>query len=522
MMENTVGELLKERAQKSPRDTALEFMGEFLTFRELDEYSDILAENFRKNGIGRGSMAGLWCANQTGWILVYFGLQKCGAATVLLNPECQAEELQKMLCHTDIEYLFCGEESKGRALAPVLEKINRAELPKLKEVIPVVDAVSSARELSHTGQQPSAEKDKTAFVSPTPKEISTILFTSGTSADPKGVMLSHFSIVNAAAAAVRVMGWSDMDKICVIVPLFHCFGLVSCLLAGLIAGSTLHLLPHYRTKKALEAISTARCTVINGVPTMFLAMAGCETIEDYDMTSLRSGIIAGSLVSPEEYCYICKKLKIRRLQMSYGQTETSAGVTFSKYWDSVQEKSDNAGYPIENTQICIRNGEIVVKGFGVMSGYYGRLAETEEVLGRDGWLHTGDMGYIDKKGCLHIKGRKNEIIVRGGENISPAEIEECLKKLRQIRQVKVVGIPHKVLQEEIAACVVMEEGFILDQDEIREYAGRHLAACKIPEYILEFPHFPLSSSGKIETGRLKEQVEEKINELKQKEKAAGR
>lgn len=557
MVECTVGELLKRRAKKTPGKTALEFKGKTVSWGEIDEYSDILAEDFRRMGIHKGTMAGLWCENQTGWILVYFALQKCGAAAVLMNPDCPSEELQRMLDYADIEYLFSGDQSKGRPLGPVLAGIQTEKLPKLKKIISVSKTIMPIQQKRiQRGDAPAEDcsvqpdiggisADTSASAAPadcslSPQELSSILFTSGTSSEPKGVMLSHFNLINDAAATARAMRWTARDKVCVIVPLFHCFGLVSCLLASLIAGSTLHLLPRYRTKEALEAVSRAHCTAVNGVPTMFLAMSHSRELQDYDTSSLRSGIIAGSMVSPEEYRFICQRLGIKKLQMSYGQTETCAGVTFSAFQDSIEEKCDNTGFPVPGTQICIwdrdgeqfiwdpdanenvRNaenrknteksiyGEIGVKGFGVMMGYYKRPKETAAVLGEDGWLLTGDMGFIDEKGRLHIEGRKNERIVRGGENISPAGIEECLKKMGQIRQVKVIGVPHRILQEEIAACIVMEEGYALDPDEIRKYAARHLAAYKVPEYILEFARFPMNASGKIETGRLKEQAAQKI------------
>ncbi len=530
----TIGDCFKERVHKTPDQVAVEFEGQKATWRELDALSDWLVLRFRFFGMKKGSRAAIWCGNCLQWVIVYLGLQKLGALTILINPGYQEEELYRVLAYAKIEYLFYGESFKEMVLPEVLGRIDLKENPLLKQAIPIElqDAVDFMVE--QAGKMTDADRELVRKVRKQvqPEDIACMLFTSGTTSSPKGVMLSHYSLINDAAATSRAMRWNSQDKVCVMVPLFHCFGMTSCLLSGIITGSSLYLMKHYRTVSALEAIQNAGCTVLNGVPSMFLAMIYNKAFEDYELGTLKSGIIAGSPVSPADYRKICEKLKIEHLQMSYGQTETSPGVSFSGYDFSIEEKCDNAGTAIPGIELCIWesdgtqhmyssaqlqgetafgspcgiHGEIGVRGFPVMSHYYDRPEETKRTLQEDGWLHTGDTGYLDEKRQLHIEGRLKDMIIRGGENISPVEIEECIKEMPQVRDVKVVGVPQKVLLEEIAAAVVLKPGCELLEEQIRAYVREHLAHYKVPKYVAFYEKLPMNASGKIRSGELKEQL----------------
>lgn len=522
----TIGDCFEERVQKTPEQVAVEFEGQKATWRELDELSDWLVLRFRFFGMKKGSRAAIWCGNCLQWVIVYLGLQKLGALTILINPGYQEEELYRVLAYAKIEYLFYGESFKEMVLPEVLERIDLKENPLLKQVIPIelqdaVDfMVEQAGKMTETDREAVREMRKQVE----PKDVACMLFTSGTTSSPKGVMLTHYSLVNDAIATSRAMHWNSRDKICVMVPLFHCFGMTSCLLSGLVTGCSLYLMKYYRTINALEAIQNAGCTVLNGVPSMFLAMIHNRAFEDYHLESLQSGIIAGAPIRPEDYKRICEKLQMEHLQMSYGQTETSPGVSFSGYDLSIEEKCDNAGTPIAGVELCIWDargvqyiypdpgtscyihGEIGVRGFPVMSHYYDKPEETRQILQEDGWLHTRDQGYLDENGQLHVEGRIGEMIIRGGENISPVEIEECILGMPQVREVKVIGVPQKVLFEEIAAAVVLNPGCELGAEQIREHARRHLAHYKVPKYVAFYEQLPMNASGKVKSGELKAQL----------------
>lgn len=563
LLHKTIGECFAERVRMSGDKVAIEFEGDSMTWNELDLLSDWLVMRFDFLGIRRGTRAAIWCGNNLQWVIVYLGLQKIGATAVLINPGYLADELHKIISYANVEYLFYGEEFKGADLTAILESVDLATTPCLRQTIPIelqdaVDfMVEGAKNLT-TGEMARIEELKAL---PREEDIACMLFTSGTTALPKGVLLTHHSLVNDSALSAKAMHWDETDKICVMVPLFHCFGMTSCLLGGVMSGCALYLMKYYRTIDALEGIQNHGCTVLNGVPSMFLAMVHNHRFDDFDLSSLKSGIIAGSPLSAADYRLICEKLHLEKLQMSYGQTETAPGVSFSEYDETIEEKCDNAGFIIPFIEVCVwsadgtqniyycdvqkpdgrtmtgftqkpgdrvhcgyvssmgdkrtaictqgeffATGEIGVRGFNVMQGYYEKPDATEEALTEDGWLRTGDLGYVDDNGRIHIGGRIKEMIIRGGENISPVEIEECIRAMPGVKDVKVVGVPQAVLQEEIAACVVPVKGERPSAEEIQKHCMQNLASYKVPRYIDYFEELPVNSSNKVKLGELKERM----------------
>jgi len=528
--ELTIGDAFARRVEKTPDAVAVEFENEKVTWAELDLLSDWLVKRFDFLGIRQGSRCALWCGNHLQWIIVYIGLQKIGATAILVNPGYLASELYKVLAYAQIEYLFYGETFKDRDLNAILEELDLLEHPYLKQTIPIEleDAISFMVEGAKRLTEADYERIRQLKAIPKPKDVACMLFTSGTTAEPKGVLLTHYNLINCAKATTAAMHWDETDKTCVMVPLFHCFGMTSCLLGAIVAGNTLYVMKYYRTADALDAIQNHGCTVLNGVPSMFLAMIYNHDFDKYDLSRLKNGIIAGSSISVGEYKKICEKLKISHLQMSYGQTETSPGVSFSRYEETVEEKGDNAGFIVpyldagildsEGTiHVCVENGtpiqinespvgEILIRGFLVMKEYYKRPEATAGVLDADGWLKTGDRGFFDEQGHLHVLGRMKDIIIRGGENISPGEIEECILELPEVKQVKVVGVPHPILQEEIAAVIVLKSGCSVKSEDIRSYVASKLAPYKVPEYYAFYDAIPMTTSGKIAIGELKKEM----------------
>ena len=519
----TIGECLEERVKKTPDGVAVCFQDETITWKELDELSDWLVLRFHSFGMQKGSRAAIWCANCLQWVIVYMGLQKIGALAVLMNPGYLEEEAHQILSYAEVEYLFYGEQYKDLMIPEILGRIDLRENPLLKQTIPIEahEAIVFMQENAARMTETDRKLIRELRAKVSPGDLSSMIFTSGTTALPKGVLLTHSNLTRDAMATVEAMHWNEQDKICVTVSLFHSFGMTSCLIGGLITGHCICLMKNYRTINALETIEKHGCTVLNGVPSMFLAMVHNKDLPNYDIHTLKSGILAGSSIGPEEYRLICEKLSFEKLQMSYGQTETSPGVTFSHYEDTIEDKCDNVGYLIDDIESCIWDesgkqyiitdgegigvrGELGIRGFVVMKGYYNMPEATAKAIQEDGWLHTGDIAYFDEKLRLHIVGRAKDMIIRGGENIGPAEIEDCIRELEEVKDVKVVGVPHPVLQEEVGAVVVLHHGCSLSQTTIKEHVKAHLAGYKIPAHVAFREELPVNSSGKIKTGQLRE------------------
>lgn len=527
LISKTIGYCLKERAEKTPDVIGLGYRDYSYSWREIDEISDFLAVDYLNYGIKKGTLVGIWSVNTPNWVFAYFALVKIGAIAILINTCYKETELEEILRYSEVEYIFYGNGIKDLNYKNILDKIHISNLPKLKETFPLEknDDIKWYMRSDYLSNMPINDYKKLiqAKYEVEVNDVTSILFTSGTTRFPKGVLLTHHNLVNNSLAISRKMAWGEEDKICVAVRLFHCFGITAGILAALHSGSCIHLIKYYKTCEVLSEIEKYKCTVLNGVPTMFMALARNSTLKDHDITSIKSGIIAGSAIHPKEYLNICKILNLKYLQPSYGQTETSPCITIASLTDSIEKKAYSVGKCIDNVEVKIWNckenreakenelGEILTKGYHVMKGYYNMPLETDEVIDSTGWLHTGDFGFVDKDGYLYVKGRIKEIIIRGGENISPVEIEYYIKKLPSIEEVKVIGIEAEVLQEEIVACVVPKKNHEVSEEEVQAIVSEYLTAYKVPKYVLVFEKLPTTSSGKIKLGNLKKVVKERIN-----------
>ncbi|WP_277406505.1 AMP-binding protein [Lacrimispora xylanisolvens] len=468
LLSETIGELLHKRAVLTPNAPAICYENRTYSWEEADENSDVWAADFIRKGISRGKHVALWGINSPEWIMAYFALMKVGAIVLPINTCYKEQELLRTLKEGDADYLFYG---KGCGNADYNPVISKAGLDRQDSFL---KGIVSLEHLQAFENRSIGEEDKRLLreieQNLSFQDTANILFTSGTSGDPKGVMLSHENLVNNSAEMVRSMYWNERDRMCLSVPLFHCFGITAGILSAVHAGAAMYVNQYYKSIGVMETIQKNSCTILNGVPSMFLAMVKNRRRSEYDLSSLKSGIIAGSAIHPSEYISICNELKMEHLQPSYGQTESSPAITITGYMDPVCQKALMVGKKIPYTQLRIWDedrkreaetgmvGEIQSCGYHIMKGYYNREKETQQVLDAEGWLHTGDCGYLDEDGCLHITGRKKELIIRGGENIAPVEIENCILDLPEIKAVKVVGVAAQVLQEEIAACIIMEPG----------------------------------------------------------------
>jgi fatty-acyl-CoA synthase len=346
-----------------------------------------------------------------------------------------------------------------------------------------------------------------------PEDVSAILFTSGTTDRSKGAMLTHFGMVNNSNAMSMGLRAAENDRYLMALPLFHCFSLSGNLLSTLHSGAAVVFPPDIHSIDLLRSIAAEKCTLLNAVPTMLLTMINNPEREKMDISSLRAGILGGAPTTAEQYARMRKELRMRIIS-SLGQTEATAGITMADYDadDEVNAHTVGLMLPFEEAKIISLNngetlpagesGELCIRGYNIMKGYYRKESEQSAVDG-EGWLHTGDMGFFDERGNLHLAGRRKEIIIRGGENISPAEVEGYLLEDSRLAEAKCIGVPDKFLGEEICACVVLNTGKQITEQEIRDNLAVKLSKFKVPQYILFFDNFSKTGSGKIALPQLR-------------------
>lgn len=514
LIDITIPEFFRKQSLKFSKKVFMEYFGDTYTYRETDIYSDVAAERLKFLGVEEGQRVAVWAENSPVWIIWVLALSKIGALPVLVNTSYKADEIENVLSMSRVSHIIYGSGHKGINFKEVLWSIRLKGKVRIRNYIEMPQTFKP--EISGRKRQPIKKTSK-------PGDAAVIMYTSGSTKLPRGVLLSHRSLVNNARSIVYEMNWDDTDRLCLSVPLFHCFGFTSGFLAMLSAGASINILNVFRTRSVLECISNNRCTILNGVPSMFISMIRNPILRDYDISSLRSGIIAGAPVIPKDYMNIVRIMGIENLQQSYGQTETSPCITMTSFSDSVREKSVSAGHPCDHQEIRIKdiktgeilgkdqNGEIEARGYNVMMGYDGLPLETSLAVDEEGWLRTGDLGFICSKGNLHITGRKNDIIIRGGENISPAEIEASITDIPGVSETRVMSVPDEVMTEEIAAAVILDGCSLLKGEDIRKYVGDRIASFKVPKYVVIMEDFPRLESGKTDSRQLKKMILKELN-----------
>lgn len=500
----TVGQALCERAAKTPDRIALIHRDCRMNWQDVDRFSDRIAWYLYRTGVRKGKRIGLWGFNSIYWILTFLALEKLGAQSVLFNPHLVETELKELTDYARPEAVCALEAPR--------------QLPSLYEKRPY--RLYTERDIRNSMQQPTTPDERhrleTIKREVQPEDMLGILFTSGTTSRAKGVMLRQGDVVSVAFAAAEKMHWEMEDISCMALPLFHCFGLSAGYLTSLATGHCVCLVDGEHSENMLETIEKHQCTIMNGVPTMFLAILKKHLLEKHDTGSLKSGIIAGSPVSAEEYLEIRRAFGFSFLAMSYGQTEASPSVTFSPWGDPPEKISRSVGKLLDSLTCrivdiqthselaCGQMGEIELSGYHIFPGYFELEEETKKAITPDGWLRTGDLGYLDEEGYLYVTGRRKEMVIRCGENISCKEIEQAIQQYPGVQEVKVFGVPSPVTQEEIAACIVAEGD--RDEKHLRAFLSALLARYKIPRYLLFVEELPRTANGKIKIGALKEQL----------------
>lgn len=526
VIEKTIGEIVDETAQKFPNNDALVYVDRGLryTYKEFKEKVDQIAKSFMALGIQRGDHIAVWAYNVPEWVFLQFASAKIGAVLVTVNTYYKAKELEYLLKQSDTTTLFLVEEFKDvnyvemvHKVVPSLSqtepgKIDIEELPFLKNIVYMSDnapdGMFSFSEFLKMHDQVSDEELADRQASLDRHETINMQYTSGTTGFPKGVELTHHNIVNNAYYVGETMGLTEKDRLCIPVPFFHCFGCVISTLNAVIHGSAMVPIEQFDAGKVLESIEKEKCTALQGVPTMFIAELRHPEFEKFELSSLRTGIMAGSSCPIEVMKEAMEKMYLKEITIAYGLTEASPVITMTRRDDPIEKRVETVGKVLPHIEAKIVDpetgedlppgepGELIARGYNIMKGYYKMPDKTAETV-VDGWLHSKDLSVMDEEGYFSILGRTDDMIIRGGENVYPREIEEFLYTNEKIEDVAVVGVPSEKYGEEVCAFIKLKDGVQATEDEIKSYCKEGISRFKIPKYILFTERFPMTASGKI-------------------------
>ncbi len=499
LLKKSIGQVLREQAAARPDRPAVTGEDCAWTYAALNRKSDALAASLLAHGVEKGTHVGIWADDRPETLLCFYAVWKLGAVAVPLCTAYTKEEMNHCIRTADVTVLLVDGTLQQRANAYFLT-------PGL---LPIHTLLGEERPLPKKWPQVTWE------------DADTILFTSGSAGKTKPVITTHFNRVNTMYAQANAMQAGERDRFCMALPLYHCFSLTANALAALAAGACACFPENRRGKTILDTIQREKCTILTAVPTLFSVLLRRYREGSWDLSSLRTGMIGGSSYSPGLYEELCRTFQFTLLP-SLGQTEATAGITSCALDDSMERRMTTVGQFFPGIRGCIKStvtgkilpcgseGEICIKGFNVMQGYYMRPVATSYVIDQEGWLHTGDLGRLDEEGYLTYVGRKRDIIIRGGENIAPGEIEDLLHRDIRVQEAKVIGVPDPHYTEEVCACVVAEPG--VTAEELRKLVCSHAAAFKAPRYVLFFDDFPLLGNGKLNMTALRRQVQERLEQ----------
>ncbi len=523
----TLGQLLDSIALKHPDKDAMVFtdLNYRISYKDFKKVTDEIAKGLLALHIKKGEHIGIYAVNCPEWVILQFAASKAGAVLVNINPALKNYELEYILKQGDITTLFLTDYFKASNMIEVLKSIEKNKLPKLKKVITIRaknykdfmywdDLLELAKNIS---DEDLAEHTSTI----NSKDIVNVQYTSGTTGFPKGAQLTHYGILNNAYYCGVNMNLTEKDSICIPVPLYHCFGCVLGTLTSVNFGIKM-VFPSevFDPKKTLSAVHKEKCTALYGVPTMFIAELALDNFSNYNLTSLRTGVIAGAPCPMELMKQLIDKMNLKEITIGYGFTESSPLLTQTRYNDSIEIKVGTVGKAHQHVKVKIINpetkkelpsdtpGEVCAFGYNAMKGYYNMPDKTKDVIDTEDWMHTGDLGTMDKSGVVKIVGRIKDMIIRGGENIYPAEVEEFFMTNPKVEMVQVVGVSDQKYGEQVCAVIKLKPKEKWTEEEAKEWCQNKIAKYKIPYYIKFVNDFPMTANGKIQKYRLREILQE--------------
>ncbi|WP_182070570.1 AMP-binding protein [Bacillus haynesii] len=532
----TIGKLLEKTAVNSPDHEAVVYPDRGLryTYRQFDQLCRKVAKGLMALGIDKGEHVAIWASNTPEWLTAQFASAKTGAVLVTVNTNYQLSELEYVLKQSDATTLILMESYRGTSYIDILYKLipelkesepgklASERLPFLKNIIlmgnkrhPGMYLWDDLLKLSGSVSEKALDRRMERLEE---HDVINMQYTSGTTGFPKGVMLTHSNLANNAANIAECMNLSKKDRMCIPVPFFHCFGCVLGNLACVTAGATMVPVQEFSPKEVLSAVETEKCTALHGVPTMFIAELNDQDFASYDLSSLRTGIMAGSNCPIEVMKKVIDNMGMSEITIAYGQTEASPVITQTRANDSLKRRVETVGRALPNVEVKITEpgtnqevarggqGELCTRGYHVMKGYYKNPEATAAVIDEEGFLHTGDLAVMDEEGYCRITGRLKDMIIRGGENIYPREIEEFLYKHPNILDVQIVGVPDETFGEEVSAWIKLKSGVSMTAEELKAYCKGKIARYKIPRYIAFVEEFPMTASGKVQKFKLREQA----------------
>ena len=508
LLGQTIGDMLGKTTEQFPDNEALveSFSGRRWSFAELQRDSDLLASALTKRGIKKGDRVGIWSPNCAEWVLTQYATALIGAILVNVNPAYRTHELQYVVEQSGISLMVSAVEYRTSDYAGMLAEIG------FTDVLFIGTKEWDETMADAAANPPEEERPSLAF-----DEAINIQYTSGTTGFPKGATLTHHNILNNGFFVGEGIGYTSADRVCLPVPLYHCFGMVMGILGAHSHGSCIVLpAPVFDAEKTLAAVEQERCTSLYGVPTMFIAELGLEGFTNFNLQSLRTGIMAGSSCPAEVMEEVMAEMNMREVAICYGMTETAPVSTMTSITDDLVARTQTIGKVMPHLEVKIIDeqgqvvpvgepGELCTRGYSVMLGYWGNAEQTAEAIDPGKWIHTGDIATMDADGRLSVVGRLKDVVIRGGENIYPRELEEFYYRHPDIADVQVIGVPDQRFGEELMAWVVLRPGAdSVTADALREFANGRLAHFKIPKYVHVVDEFPMTVTGKVRKVEMRE------------------
>ncbi len=540
LIDKTFSQVLDAQCEAFPDQLAFKYttLDYTRTYSQFRDDVDNFARSLIAMGVRPGTHIAVWATNIPQWYISFWAATKIGAVLVTVNTAYKIHEAEYLFRQSDTHTLIMIDSYRDSNYAEIVKELcpelkntrsgdplHAKRLPFLRNVITCgfsMDGAMTWEEAAEKGKSVPVEEVYRYAAQVDKDDVCNMQYTSGTTGFPKGVMLTHHNVVNNGKCIGDRMDLSTADRMMIQVPMFHCFGMVLAMTASMTHGATLMPLPYFSPKPALACINNEKITAFHGVPTMFIALLGHDDFPKTDFSHMRTGIMAGSPCPISVMQDVVDKMNMKEITIVYGQTEASPGCTMSSTDDSLEVRVSTVGRALpeieckivdpETGEECPDNvtGEFVARGYNIMKGYYKMPKATASAIDKDGWLHTGDLACRTPEGNFRITGRLKDMIIRGGENIYPKEIEEFIYTHPKVSDVQVIGVPDEAMGEEIMACVILKEGEAMTEAEMKDYVRAHMAKHKVPKYVDFVDAFPMNAAGKILKYKMREDAIEKF------------